>query len=79
MTFYPPSPFVFGNNYCYKNAGFVKNSTSDVSPFTTPVTFIPSENLDTEMFKEVIAEDDNAPVTGELRDSEIVQNTLERK
>ncbi|XP_005098847.1 tigger transposable element-derived protein 4 [Aplysia californica] len=67
---------------CYKCAGFVINSTSeDVPAIINPVTFIPPKNMDPEMFEEFIAVDDDAPVTGELTDGEIVQlNTLvERK
>lgn len=65
---------------CYRNAGFITNSSSDdMPPSPVIVTFPPPENMDPETFEELIAVDDDAPVTGELSDSEIIQATLERK
>ncbi|KAK3752465.1 hypothetical protein RRG08_032757 [Elysia crispata] len=43
------------------------------------INFIPPENFNSEMLEEFIAVDDDAPVTGELTDGEIVLKTLERK
>lgn len=67
---------------CYRNAGFVTNlSTDDMPPSPVSVSgaFSPPENIDPAIFEEFLAVDDDAPVTGELSDSEIIQATMERK